>query len=361
MRIAAALSEARALARTAARARERYGVGRLAAARRARRLRRLGGFRYHETLAVGLLDPSMEEAEALRHVSEHATTRVLDRLNPESLAAFTAEKLIFYRYFAARGMPVPALYGVVGRAGGWSAASARPLVGVHDCAAFLAEEPPDEFVVKPSGGHHGFGVRVLRREGGELVDLEGRRWAPAALAAELAADPEFDLFVVQERLRNHERVQRLLRSETLQTVRVTTFVSDEGVPQVLHAYLRLAAAGLNVDNVRGGALANATVEVDLTAGTAGPPHGPGAGAVGEIEGQALPGWEAACEVVRRGALLLMPQRSMGWDLALTTGGPVIVEANRGYDPFANQRFGAVVRAIDQASRQGGPAVPEDGP
>jgi len=358
VRIGAAVSQARALAGTAAPAAERHGAGRLAAARRARRLRVRGGFAYHEALAMGLLDPAVDEARALRYVSKHATSRVLGALNPESLAALTADKVIFYRYFAARGIPVPALHGAVGRAGGWSAASGRPLVGAADCATFLADGLPDELVVKPSAGHHGFGVRVLHREGRELVDLEGRRSTAAGLAAVLFGDPEFDLFVVQERLRNHERVQRLFRSDTLQTVRMTSFVTGEGLPQVLHAYLRLAAAGLNVDNVRSGALANAAAEVDLATGRVGAPQGPGAGAVGPIEGEALPDWEAACEIVRRGALLLMPQRSMGWDVALTPRGPVVVEANRGYDPFASEAFGAVVRAIDRAAAHGGQAAPE---
>ena len=266
VRISAAVSQARALAWTATRAAERHGVSRLRAARRARRLRVRGGFRYEETLSMGLLDPSIDETDALRRVSDYETAQMLRRLNPESLAALTAEKIIFYRHFAACGIPVPELHGVVGRAGGWSAASGRPLPGPDDCADFLAHGPWDDFVVKPSGGHHGYGVRVLIREGPELVDLEGRRSTPTTLTAELLADPEFDLFVVQERLRNHERVQALLRSETLQTVRVTSFVSDEGVPQVLHAYLRLAAAGLNIDNVRGGALANAAAEVDVATG-----------------------------------------------------------------------------------------------
>jgi len=351
VRAAAAIAQARELARVSAEASRRYGVGRLAAARRARRLRVAGGFEYDETLAAGLLDPAMEEADALRHVSEHDTTRLVDRLNAAALAAVTAEKAIFYPHFAALGLPVPELYGLVGRAGGWSAASGRPL-GAEGTAAFLADGPPDEFVVKPSAGHHGLGVRVLRREGPELVDVEGRRLDAASLAAELLADPEFDLFVVQERLRNHDRVLRLCPGETLQTLRLTSFVSDEGTAQVLHAGLKLAFGGRNVDNFRGGETGNVLAEVDVGTGALERPLGP---APKGLEGAVLPDWEAACELARRGSLLLLPQRTMGWDLALTPSGPVIVEANRGYDPFPTPRFGAVVRAIERALADGGPA------
>jgi hypothetical protein len=215
-----------------------------------------------------------------RHLgSEPDALRMIDRLNPASLAGATAEKVIFYRHFAALGLPVPALHGVVGRAGGWSAASGRPVLGEPGIVALLAELP-DDVVVKPSAGSHGNGVRVLRREGAALVDLDGRRRDPAALATELLRDPEFELFVVQERLHNHERIRSICPVETLQTVRMTTFAPDAGRVQLAHAYLKLAPRGGNVDNLRGGATGNVMVEVDMATGAL----EPGGAATGP------PGW-----------------------------------------------------------------------
>jgi hypothetical protein len=352
-----ALEQARALAATSAQAAGRYRTGRLAAAVRARRLRRQG-FEYSEALHAGLLDPSVPMSTARRYVSEHETTGLVDRLNPEALAAVTAEKVIFYRHFAALGVPVPELFGVVGRAGGWSAASGRPLADAAAAAAFLAGETPDEFVVKPSAGHHGHGVRVLRREGVTLVDLEGRRLTPDALARELIADPEFDLYVVQERLRNHPGMRAILDTETLQTVRLTTFVSDAGEPQVVHVSVKIASGGGNVDNFRSGTSGNAIAEADPATGVLQEPWGDGGARAAGVAGSAVPDWDRACALVHRAALLLMPQRTMGFDVGFTARGPVIVEANRGYDPFPSPAFGEVVRAMERAVANGGPASPE---
>jgi hypothetical protein len=355
-----AAEQARALAGASAEAARRYGAGRLAAAVRARRLRRRG-FEYVEALDAGLLDPAVPMATARRYVSEHETTRLVDRLNPETLAAVTAEKVIFYRHFGALGLPVPELYGVVGRAGGWSDAADRPLADVAATAAFLADETPGELVVKPSAGHHGYGVRVLRREGATLVDLEGRRLTPESLARELLADPEFDLHVVQERLVNHPAVRAILDSETLQTVRMTTFVSDAGEAQLLHGAVKLASGGGNTDNFRSGTAGNAIAEVDVATGVVQRPWGDGGGRAAEAAGARMPDWEAAGELVCRAAVALMPQRTMGFDVGFTPAGPVIVEANRGYDPFPSPAFGSVVRAMERALAEGGPAEPEGRP
>ncbi len=344
-------TQAAALARVAAEASRRHGAGRLWAARRARGLRVAAGFEYEEALVAGLLDPSVPAAEAARHVSEYHTTALVDRLNPQGLAAVTAEKLIFYRLFTALGLPVPTLFGVVGAAGGWSAASGRPLADARSVAAFLRHETPDEFVIKPSAGHHGLGVRVLRREGDALVDLGGRRLAVAALAAEILSDREFDLWVVQQRLHNHPDVLALCASETLQTARVTTFVPGDGEVQVVHAGFKLGTGGGNIDNFRGGTTGNLLAEVNVATGALRCPFG-GAAELPGAEGRTLPDWHEACALVRRASRVLLPQRTMGWDVGFTPEGPRLVEANRGYDPFPSPGFGDVMRAVQHAVAEG---------
>jgi len=52
----------------------------------------------------------------------------------------------------------------------------------------------------------------------------------------------------------------------------------------------------------------------------------------EIEGAVLPGWEALRTLALRCARLFRPLRTVGWDIALTPSGPVVVEGNRWWDP-----------------------------
>ena len=46
----------------------------------------------------------------------------------------------------------------------------------------------------------------------------------------------------------------------------------------------------------------------------------------------LPFWSEARRLVERTALLFLPVRTIGWDVALTPNGPVVVEGNVWWDP-----------------------------
>ncbi|MGE0026008.1 MAG: hypothetical protein AB7O78_01865 [Thermoleophilia bacterium] len=130
-------------------------------------------------------------------------------LNPGTLARATGHPVILHRHLTAVGLPVPRLHGVVGRAGGWSAAGARPVIGRAEAARFLAGLPGD-IRLQPNGG----AARVVGRDGGD-GDLD-------ALVAELFAPGGPDLVVVQE--------SRGLGPPA----RVVTAVGDDGVPRVAH-------------------------------------------------------------------------------------------------------------------------------
>ena len=280
---------------------------------------------------------------------------LLQRLNPDSLSRATGQKVILYRHLAALGLPTPVLLGVVGRAGGWSAEGNRPVLGRAAIADFLGGFAHD-IVVKPSAGSGGAGVRVLRRRAAQLVDLDARRWEVPGLAAEILADPAFELFVVQERLSNHPDIDRLCPVETLQTARLTTLAPPRGEMRIVHAHLQLAPRGGNVDSLGDSERGTVAVGVDVPTGVlcgglpadVGAPRGAG--------DRALPDWDAACALVLRASRALMPQRAIGWDVALTPRGPLLLGAD--------SRFGSAgggleegLAAIERALAVDGPAHP----
>jgi hypothetical protein len=65
----------------------------------------------------------------------------------------------------------------------------------------------------------------------------------------------------------------------------------------------------------------------------------------------LPEWGAACALVLAACPAFLPVRALGWDVALTPEGPVVIEANT--------RFGAFPVAgardvVDRLEREGAP-------
>lgn len=362
-RLVRAAGDARELARVVGAARRAYGASVAATAARARRLRSRGGFAFEEALRTGLLDPALPDHVAERYVSRRTVARLVARLNPAELATLTEERAMFLRVAAAAGLPTPRLLGIVGRAGGWSAAG-RPLpLGPDGAAELLATGASEEFLVAPSSGRGDAGVRVLRREGRLLVDAAGARTTPAQLATALVEDPRWSLHVVTERPRAHPGVSRLLPPGATAIVRIVSHVADDGEVRMVHAGLRIAPARRSADDGREppGAL---LAEVDVATGEIGPTLVPGPAGLGLVtaDGHAagrpaahLPEWEAVHDLVRHAARELMPRRAIRWDVAICDRGPLLVDATRSYDPWPSPGFGEAWRALERAEVRGAAA------
>lgn len=361
MRLGRLPSQARALVEVSRTAAAAYGTSPLRAARRARGLRLRQGFEYREALSEGLLDPALSDAQLARHGSRGATVLLQRSLNSEAIAPLAGEKAVFYRYCEAAGIRTPRLLGVIDtRASGWSH-TGRPVVGADGFARFVAEDLPEDWVIKPSAGYHGHGVRVIERREGRLSEAgSGRTLTPAGLYAELAAEDEFPTWVVQERLVNHPVIAGLIGAPTLQTARLVTLVGRDGDVELLYAVFRVAVAGGASDNFRSGSSGNGLADVAIADGRLvsvkfaredglGFVRGaqiPGTGV--RIAGVRLPGWDEAVDLVRRAAPAFLPARSLGWDVALTPDGPVIVETNMFWWPRSGPEQSALLDRLRDA-------------
>ena len=291
---------------------------------------------------TGLLDLAVPEEAQAACIGTAGLRSLQERVNTPQRECLSEDKSLFYPYCSGLGLPVPALYAVLGQQAGYTP-SRRALVGRQAWVAFLADDLPEHCVVKPAFGYLGFGVRVLRRVGGEFLDQDGRKLAPAALYDELAADRTFRTFVFQERLSPHPELVRLSGSPAVQTIRMVTYVED-GEVECNHAFLRIVVGTNMVDNYRDGKTGNVTAYVDVRDGRLreglGPSangvvltrlrHHPGTGVA--FDGFRLPLWEEAKSLVEKAAILFLPMRCLGWDVALTPSGPVLVEANMWWDP-----------------------------
>ena len=329
-------------ARTASAGVRAHGGSRVAALRRLHELRRRG-YTYDEALRDGMLDPALSAAAVRGYAPRHLALIAQRRVNPSTFEDLTTEKAIFYRYCAAVGLPIPRLLALVHRdTAGWAEGD-RILTDGSDFAA-LVDRIRGDLVIKPSDGGKGVFVRVLRYADGRLHDGDGPH-TPLTVWSEMRANTDHSCFVVQERLRNHPDLLRIVPSEALNTIRLAVFQPQSGPPEVSQAVIRLGIGGGMTDNFGDGTDGNGYCEIDPETGRLGPlrmagPHGvgfvespvlPRTGA--RIEGVALPMWREACELAYSAMPHFLPNRSIGWDIAITDSGPVIVEANREWTPF----------------------------
>lgn len=303
---------------------------------------RLRGWRLADLAPLGLLDPAAPVA-APWAVRPGELTALQDRLNPPQAVERVEDKALFARICARHGIPTPPIVAELRRSSDrhWT---------VRDWADTLAREAPEAFVVRPASGPRAEGVRVIRRadvEGPGGAD-DGLGWGD--LARELADGPWPGL-VVQPVLPPHLGIAALCGGDVPATLRIVT-LRDEGRPaRVLWAGLRLPTGADPAEGYRsGGAGLRARVRRDgtLDRGVAVAPSGHGLLWVDEhpvsgrrISGTPVPGWEACRELASRAARAVAPLRTVGWDVAPTDAGPVVVEGNAWWAALQDPAGGSV--------------------
>jgi len=311
------------------RAGDAYGASPARVAIRAAGLRRRG-WRLGEAMTLGLLDPRAELASFDWAIRSAELEALQEALNPAGAADRAEDKRNLPRVCARHDLPCAVQIAVLERQDDAAATRAA-------WAAALVQAPARSVVVKPFDGHRGLGVRLLTLGPEGATDHRGRTVALPELADELAAE-RWGGYVVQERLRPHPELVRMSGHEIVQTLRLVT-LRDDGAPlRLLAAAFRVADGSTPVDSFRTGATGNLSARVG-TDGTLAEPlalrsSGYGLERIGRhplsgapLEGFRVPGWPEACALARRAAEAFAPLRAMGWDIAPTPDGPVLVEAN----------------------------------
>jgi len=289
------------------------------------------GWRLGELAMLGLLDPDRGPDAAPWAVRAAEIERLQEALNPPEHVPVCEDKRRFADFCARAGLPTPRRLAVLER-------DAEPAATVLEWSRILAEEGARrDIVVKPVDGHRGVGVRVLGRSHGALADHRGRPLDPVALARRLAADP-WPAYVVEERLRPHPALRRLTGHDYLNTLRIVTLAEAGAPPRIAGCLWRVGTGGEPIDSFRSGATRNLCAAVGEDGGVGMPwalarsgfglepvPVHPATGV--RIEGYRVPDWDLARDLALRAAESLRELPSVGWDVALTDRGPVLIEGN----------------------------------
>lgn len=357
------VSRALHVARNLRGSRQLHGLTYPELVRRLIKLRRQDLFTIDEIFLRGLLDlePTKQGVEDV--MSKTMALRLQRRLNPEAAEVLTEDKSVFYRHCMARGLPAPELYAVFGRRLGWTARG-EALHRDEDRARFFETLPCNDIVIKPSTGVYGRGIRLLQRDGGHWIGHDGCRLSPLELAASLRRDEHYDGFVIQQRVRNHPALRDLSNTNYLQTVRIVTAIGPAGHVEILIGNFKIIAGSASTDNYAGGTTGNLTAEIVLESGRFGIVMGLGEGrlhqkqhAVHPVTGRCfadfeLPYWRESCALARSAARHFLPLLTVGWDVAITPDGPLLIEGNASWDPhnalrqmrlfrdYARRMFGA---------------------
>ncbi|MEO8479697.1 MAG: sugar-transfer associated ATP-grasp domain-containing protein [Gemmatimonadota bacterium] len=311
------------------RVRREAGVGALAQLAAYRAFRSALRITPQEFYRYELWDDTRPRSERLKFLSWHDRRRLEEFFNARTDVDLVRSKLRSDEFCRTHDLPTPARLAIWNSSTTSANDPGRVIstpVELHE----LIEQHPEGLVCKRDYGGGGEQVVIfVAADATGLSMADGTRWSVAQLVERMSGPHRW---LLQARVMPHPELLALSGSaDGATTVRIVTCLRSNGDVTVLPATLKLPDHGSGLDNFGAGNPAVAVSEGGVLGaachGIDGPviDRHPTTGLV--FSGVVLPDWDAAVALAKQGQQLLPTLRSIGWDIALSAGGPLIVEPN----------------------------------
>lgn len=245
-----------------------------------------------------------------------------DTAYPSKYNILIDDKILFHDIMRQYGLPVPHRYFTfrnnVFRDG-------TSLLSDEDVNDIIASVTDERIFVKRFTGGAASGVSIFVRKGFGFVDADGDNVSANMIRRKYANQ---DFFF--EKQIKQERVLSQFNPDTVNTIRVLTYNN-----KIISASVRFGGKGDYIDNVSKGGVA---VSLDIETGQLGK-YGQrmyDAARYDEhpdsrlkFDGVVVTQWPEVKEVVERSMTFLPYYKSVGYDVATTDSGPIIIEINTG--------------------------------
>ncbi len=277
------------------------------------------------------------------------TTACIARVNPDHCRPLVEDKLLFHRECAAAGLPTPPLLAILSSRAPRDAGGFELLTDLDAVLAYFRSRGEVRLILKPRNDALGTGVRFLALKGGDAFDLAGRPIDVPAFAESLHGDMQRDDYLVQAFVPPHPLVAQLGSGRALATIRIVTLAQPDGCT-LPYALLRIPAGDNVCDNFSGGTRGNLIAPVDIATGRLGPAWGRRNPALAHalerfernpdtgnpIAGEYVPDWGEIAGLARRASAAFPDLPLLGWDIAPSADGVVIIESNSNPDIIGAQ-------------------------
>lgn len=302
-----------------------------------RRWLRQNGLEPGEYYLYDLCRSSLTATDRERYISRNQIYLINKTLNPQFAQGVANSKLALHQMLTPYGIPMPRLHGVLGNPGGRTS-TGEPLRSLADFKAFLGTVPARDLFFKPASGNIGHGIRFVKVISSERLEVRGdgemssEQFFESLAGSHHGREGVNDVYLVEERLIQHSWLDRFT-TDCAQTMRVVLYITQTGQFEVLMSILKIGVSGKFVDNVGTTGLAAPVFEQGRL-GRAGQPRN---GVVhrfdnhpetsARITGEVVPFYDDVIDMAKKAHSLIPQLRSLGWDIAITNDGPVVLEAN----------------------------------
>jgi len=255
-------------------------------------------------------------------------------------AFLLGDKLSFNAFYGYYGFPVTNLLGYYHEDSSFESDSFN-LKNPRDLENMLLIKKPETLVIKPAGGSMGRNVNVYRKVeyiGSDInfYKVDGSRETISQVVefARKASGSKYTPGVIlEEKLEQHELLSEINRT-SINTVRIVTLLDKKDHAGVYLSILRVGRFGSGVDNASQGGI---IVGLNRLSGELGQgsfyskfntgllKKHPDSGI--RFKGLKVPYWREIKDLCIQAAELTPFCRTVGWDVAVTPQGPVLVEGN----------------------------------
>jgi hypothetical protein len=283
-------------------------------------------------------DAFLDGADKRAFVGQRRNLELINEANYRSdWFGLLSNKVASASYLAAYGLPTIPMRAIF--APGLKAKTPNLLRSREELRAFLLAPQSYPLFGKPAESVQSLGALALSGcdpKTEEVIDLSGRSQSVELVLDDIEKHYRAG-YVFQELLQSHRDLLSVI-GPRLATVRVITLRTEDGA-KVFRCGWKIPANGNIADNFwrSGNLLAGIDVETGrvrrVTSGTGFELRNitlhPDTAA--NLIGVAIPEWDRMKEIAIEGAKLLHHVGMVGWDMAATDQGPIIVEANSGSD------------------------------
>ena len=183
------------------------------------------------------------------------------------------------------------------------------------------ETHESQLFIKPISGIGGKGCILIKKES---LEEQIRNYGTELL---------LNNFIHQEKINQHDSISKI-HSNSVNTMRINTFLDKQGKCNVISALMRFGSGNLITDNESSGGF---FIGIDLETETL---KGQGKQSMEKgalvhdyhpdskilLHGLKIPFIKESLQLVKQAAILI-PTRIIGWDIAITPQGPLIIEGN----------------------------------
>lgn len=205
---------------------------------------------------------------------------------------------------------------------------------------YLADNLPERFVIKSSHGRCAQGIEVFTRSPNGTYRGQSYQHTIEMIYEKVVNEKAFGKCIFQSYLTCHPAIVNLTGSSAVQTVRLLTAKNPLGEVSPYCAFLKVVGQpDALVDNFKGGRGGNMMASINLDTGCIQDATGFNRDNFTHTQavvhpvsqktlvGFQIPSWNKVLEVSMALHTKLSGVRVVGWDIALTPDGPVILEGN----------------------------------